>query len=155
MAEWCDGRTGGKNGGAGVAGSCNGQAGHGTTVGGRMIPPFMSDLLASSSAWWPEVLRVADECYQRWLNADPLERLRLQPEALLAFARAPWLRIEGPSRLVEGGTGIPSKRTDRPAEGGQVDQRIPSGIGEWLSSLKTWRTTHSASGSRSSFGHPG
>ena len=45
-----------------------------------MISPFMSDLSSSSSAWWQEVLRVANECYQRWLNADPLERLRLLPE---------------------------------------------------------------------------
>ena len=34
--------------------------------------------------WWQEVLRVANECYQRWLNADPLERLRLLPEAPLS-----------------------------------------------------------------------
>ena len=132
-----------------------------------MISPFMSDLSSSSSAWWQEVLRVANECYQRWLNADPLERLRLLPEAPLAFSRAPWLRIEqrGQVALLKAvpeslrGELIAQRRADsisiifkvlktyQPGSLAErssllkqlVDQRIPSGIGEWPSSLRTWR----------------
>ena len=129
-----------------------------------MISPFMSDLSSSSSAWWQEVLRVANECYQRWLNADPLERLRLLPEAPLAFSRAPGYALSSGAKsqaVPESLRGelIAQRRADsisiifkvlktyQPGSLAErssllkqlVDQRILSGIGEWLSSLRTWR----------------
>ena len=85
----------------------------------------------------------------------------------LAFSRAPWLRIEqrGQVALLKavpesiGGELIAQRRADsisiifkvlktyQPGSLAErssllkqlVDQRIPSGIGEWLSSLRTWR----------------
>ena len=124
-----------------------------------MISPFMSDLSSSSSAWWQEVLRVANECYQRWLNADPLERLRLLPEAPLAFSRAPWLRIERGELIAQRRadsisiifkvlkTYQPGSLAERSSLLKQlVDQRISSGIGEVAKVASAGDgTTHSAS----------
>ena len=96
-----------------------------------------------------------------------LATAELLPEAPLAFSRAPWLRVEqrGQVALLKAvpeslrGELIAQRRADsisiifkvlktyQPGSLAErssllkqlVDQRIPSGIGEWLSSLRTWR----------------
>ena len=133
-----------------------------TTVG-----PFLRDMSSSSSMWWDEVLNVAGALYRVWLNSEPMERLRLVPVAPPAFQRPPWLRIEQRgsvallkaipeslrSELVSqrevGSVSIIFKilRVYQPGGLGErttllkqlVDQKVPSALGEWLTSLRAWR----------------
>ena len=133
-----------------------------TTVG-----PFLRDMSSSSSMWWDEVLNVAGTLYRVWLNSEPMERLRLVPISPPAFQRPPWLRIEqrGSVALLKaipesiraelvsqrevGSVSIIFKilRVYQPGGLGErttllkqlVDQKVPSQLGEWLSSLRAWR----------------
>ena len=133
-----------------------------TTVG-----PFLRDMSSSSSMWWDEVLNVAGNLYRIWLNSEPMERLRLVPVAPPAFQRPPWLRIEqrGSVALLKaipeslraelvsqrevGSVSIIFKILTVYQPGGLgerttllkqlVDQKVPSALGEWLTSLRAWR----------------
>ena len=58
------------------------------------ITPFMRDISSSSSAWWDQVMRTAEDAYRRWLDADPMARLRMTLTVRDSFQRAPWLRVE-------------------------------------------------------------
>ena len=133
-----------------------------TTIG-----PFLRDISSSSSMWWDEVLQVAGALYRVWLNSEPMERLRLTPVTPQAFQKPPWLRIEqrGSVALLKA---IPESirselvsqrevnsvsiifkvlRVYQPGGLGErttllkqlVDQRVPSALGEWLTSLRAWR----------------
>ena len=43
-----------------------------------IVGPLMADISSTSSVWWSSVLRSAEDAYQRWLTATPLQRLRLR-----------------------------------------------------------------------------
>ena len=43
-----------------------------------LVEPLMSDVSSSSSVWWRLTLEAATEVYQRWIQATPIERLRLR-----------------------------------------------------------------------------
>ena len=58
------------------------------------VTPLMKDLSSSSATWWDEVLRLSGDLYGRWLNAEPMERLRISATTPQAFKVAPWSRIE-------------------------------------------------------------
>lgn len=45
-----------------------------------IIDSLMGDLSYSSSEWWDMVRMAVDDCYRAWLNASPLERLRMKPQ---------------------------------------------------------------------------
>ena len=42
--------------------------------------PLMSDLSSTSQLWWDGCLEAAQQLYEQWLAATPLERLRLKPK---------------------------------------------------------------------------
>ena len=133
-----------------------------TTIG-----PFLRDMSSSSSLWWDEVLNVAGALYRVWLNSEPMERLRLVAVAPPAFQRPPWLRIEqrGSVALLKaipesiraelvsqrevGSVSIIFKilRVYQPGGLGErttllrqlIYHKIPSVLGEWLTSLRAWR----------------
>ena len=42
--------------------------------------PLMSDLSSTSQLWWDGCLEAAQQLYEQWLVATPLERLRLKPK---------------------------------------------------------------------------
>eukprot|EP00913_Durusdinium_trenchii_P024819 g23295.t1 len=114
-----------------------------------------------------KVLNVAGNLYRIWLNSEPMERLRLVPVAPPAFQRPPWLRIEqrGSVALLKaipeslraelvsqrevGSVSIIFKILTVYQPGGLgerttllkqlVDQKVPSALGEWLTSLRAWR----------------
>ena len=52
-----------------------------------IVGPLMADISSTSSVWWLSVLRSAEDAYQGWLTATPLQRLRLclVPEAQSAL----------------------------------------------------------------------
>ena len=133
-----------------------------TTIG-----PFLRDMSSSSSLWWDEVLNVAGTLYRIRLNSEPMERLRLVAVSPPAFHRPPWLRIEqrGSVALLKA---IPESirselvsqrevssvsivykilRVYQPGGLGErttllkqlVEQKVPSQLGDWLSSLRAWR----------------
>ena len=45
-----------------------------------VIDSMMGDLSYSSGEWWDLIRSAVDQCYSEWLNAGPLERLRLKPQ---------------------------------------------------------------------------
>ena len=45
------------------------------------IGPVMQSLSPGASEWWQIVLNTASAFYQRWLQADPLQRLGIKSEA--------------------------------------------------------------------------
>ena len=132
-----------------------------------MVNPFMSDLSSSSSLWWQEVLRVSGDCYRQWLEAEPMERLRLDPSSPEAFRRAPWLRVEQRGQVALLRALPESLKTELVAQrevdcvhivykilrvyqpGGLgertallkqlVDQKVPQSMTEWMMSLRNWR----------------
>lgn len=57
-----------------------------------LVDSMMGDMSYSSSTWWVMVRKAATDCYQRWLLAAPLDRLRLKPQ--LDPAAAAWPRTE-------------------------------------------------------------
>ena len=132
-----------------------------------MVNPFMSDLSSSSSLWWQEVLRVSGDCYRQWLEAEPMERLRLDPRSPEAFRRAPWLRVEQRGQVALLRALPESLKTELVAQrevdcvhivykilrvyqpGGLgertallkqlVDQKVPQSMTGWMMSLRNWR----------------
>ena len=48
--------------------------------GDWLIDSQMGDLSYSSGDWWALVGSSVDQCYRDWLNAGPIERLRLKPK---------------------------------------------------------------------------
>ena len=133
-----------------------------TTIG-----PFMRDISSSSAAWWNQVMAIAEEAYRRWLDADPITRLRLTPTVPASFQSAPWLRVEqrGSVALLKA---IPESirseliaqrevgsihvifkvlRVYQPGGLGErtallrqlVDQKVPTAISDWLVALRNWR----------------
>ena len=45
-----------------------------------IIDSQMGDLSYTSSEWWSMIREGVNECYQKWLNASPLEKLRMTPQ---------------------------------------------------------------------------
>ena len=45
-----------------------------------IIDSQMGDLSYTSSEWWNMIREGVSECYQKWLNASPLEKLRMTPQ---------------------------------------------------------------------------
>ena len=131
------------------------------------ITPFMRDISSSSSAWWDQVMRTAEHAYRRWLDADPMARLRMTLTVPDSFQRAPWLRVEqrGSVALLKaipetirseliaqrevGSIHIIFKvlRVYQPGGLGErtallkqlVDQKVPTVMSEWLLALRSWR----------------
>ena len=131
------------------------------------ITPFMRDISSSSLAWWDQVMRTAEDAYRRWLDADPMARLRMTLTVPDSFQRAPWLRVEqrGSVALLKaipetirseliaqrevGSIHIIFKvlRVYQPGGLGErtallkqlVDQKVPTVMSEWLLALRSWR----------------
>ncbi|OLP75136.1 Retrovirus-related Pol polyprotein from transposon TNT 1-94 [Symbiodinium microadriaticum] len=53
----------------------------------------MQDLSASSSIWWQQVLKMVQATYNKWLSANPLERLQLEPADQEALTTMKWTRV--------------------------------------------------------------
>ena len=45
-----------------------------------LVAPAMYDLSQGSRQWWDQVIREVEDLYTRWLQASPLQRLRLRPQ---------------------------------------------------------------------------
>ena len=59
------------------------------------IRQVFAGLSPSSAEWWSSVERAAGQQYQRWLTADPVDRLLLDPTTVLAdFDLAKYQRVE-------------------------------------------------------------
>ena len=59
-----------------------------------LIAPVMKDLSGSSAAWWEAIMKEAAETYEKWLHAEPLVRIQLQPMLPAECLQQPWLRLE-------------------------------------------------------------
>ena len=131
------------------------------------IGPLMKDLSPSSATWWMTVLKVAENHYGLWLQSDPLEKLKVCPTSPLEFGRAPWARIEqrGLTLLLKAlpqdlraeivssrqisSVQVVFKILTRYQPGGLgerqqllrqlVDVKVPSSIGEIVTSLRSWK----------------
>ena len=53
----------------------------------------MQDLSATSSVWWQGVMDLVQVTYSKWLSANPLERLQLEPSGHEKFTSAKWTRV--------------------------------------------------------------
>ena len=45
-----------------------------------LVAPAMYDLSQGSRQWWDQVIHEVEDLYARWLQASPLQRLRLRPQ---------------------------------------------------------------------------
>ena len=45
-----------------------------------LVKPSMYDLSQGSRQWWDQVVREVEDLYNQWLQASPLQRLRLRPQ---------------------------------------------------------------------------
>ena len=59
-----------------------------------LISPIMKDLSASSTGWWESIVSEAADNYEKWLNAEPLTKIQLQPQLPRGCLQQPWLRLE-------------------------------------------------------------
>ena len=53
----------------------------------------MGDVSEQSGAWWKSVMLLVESAYVRWLNATPLERLSIGPEATGDLIEGRWSRL--------------------------------------------------------------
>ena len=53
----------------------------------------MADISESSSVWWREVMKVVEDCYDRWLMSSPLERLSIEPVETESLGSSRWVRV--------------------------------------------------------------
>ena len=60
----------------------------------------MQDLSATSSVWWQGVMDLVQATYSKWLSANPLERLQLEPLGHEKFTSAKWTRVNSSCTLV-------------------------------------------------------
>ncbi|CAE7339671.1 GIP [Symbiodinium microadriaticum] len=53
----------------------------------------MQDLSATSSTWWKDVMELVQITYSKWLSANPLERLQLEPVGHERLISSKWTRV--------------------------------------------------------------
>lgn len=69
-----------------------------------LIHPQMSDLTATSSDWWDQVMEAAKSWYKRHQLLKPIEKLKHEIKPPAALMQKKWRRLEKQgSSLLEGG----------------------------------------------------
>eukprot|EP00439_Symbiodinium_sp_Y106_P042298 s5151_g5.t1 len=59
----------------------------------EVISSTMQDLSDGSAEWWLRVKALADEAYQTWTNASPVEKLSMQPSKEVELETGRWGRV--------------------------------------------------------------
>ena len=59
----------------------------------EVITTTMQDLSDGSAAWWIRVRALADESYQKWTHASPVEKLSIQPPRDEELETGRWSRV--------------------------------------------------------------
>ena len=59
-----------------------------------LIGPIMRDLSQHATVWWERTLEAANQHYEVWRTASPLQRVQLQVALPLDLAREPFIRTE-------------------------------------------------------------
>ena len=59
----------------------------------ELVAGLMGDLSDTSNMWWSAVLQVSRDAYDRWVNAFPLERIRVEPDDRSELVEGKWSRV--------------------------------------------------------------
>ena len=130
-----------------------------------LATPTMYDLSQGSRIWWDQVLREVEELYAQWLQASPLQRLRLRPQEGTVPAALHRVEMKGVTMLLQvlpetvkrdivanrtlSSTSILFKLFTLFQPGGGmekagllkhiVEPKIPTNAGDLLGALRQWR----------------
>ena len=137
-----------------------------------LVKPAMYDLATQSKEWWDQTIEEVETLYGVWLQASPLQRLRLRPAEGAVPARLQRIEMKGVNMLLqilpEGiKRDIVSGRTlsstvilfklftlFQPGGGSEkagllkqiVEPKVPTSAGDLLTSLRQWRRWLSRAG---------
>ena len=53
----------------------------------------MHDMSATSHLWWPQVVHEAEQAYQRFATASPIEKLQVKPNIPVELTMGKWSRV--------------------------------------------------------------
>ena len=53
----------------------------------------MHDMSATSHLWWPKVVPEAEQAYQRFATASPIEKLQVKPNIPVELSMGKWSRV--------------------------------------------------------------
>ena len=71
----------------------------------EVITSTMQDLSDGSAEWWSRARALADEAYQTWTNASPVEKLSIQPPKEVELETARWGRVNSRGASMRHSTG--------------------------------------------------
>ena len=60
-----------------------------------LLKARMHDMSATSHLWWPKVVHEAEQVYQRFATASPIEKLQVKPNMPAELTMGKWSRVKG------------------------------------------------------------